>query len=146
MRSVGIGLAVLLCLLPSAAPPLKAAEAILLKVATLAPKNSPFLRAFEELDREVRVSTNGAVGFQLYPSGSAGDEINVVRKMRIGQLDAGMVTSDGLGLMLPEVNVLRAPGVIESYPQLEQVTRELLPEFDKLFDEKDFKLISWGEA
>src|ERR1700761_4116658 len=99
-------LAVALCLLPSGGPPLKAAEMTLLKVATLAPKNSPFLRSFEELDREVRVASNGAIGFQLYTSGSAGDETNVVRKMKIGQLDAGMVTSDGLGLMVPEVNVL----------------------------------------
>jgi len=141
-----LSLAISLVVLPGATPQLRAAEMKLIRVATLAPKNSPFLRAFEELDQTIRQSSGGAVGFQMYSSGVAGDEVNVVRKMRVGQLDSGMVTSDGLGLLVPEVNVLRAPGVITTYAQLETVTRELLPDFDKIFDQKGFKLISWGEA
>jgi TRAP-type C4-dicarboxylate transport system substrate-binding protein len=135
-----------LLLVPCGAAQLRAAEMTLIKVATLAPKNSPFLRSFEELDQTIRQLSGGSVGFQMYASGVAGDEVNVVRKMKVGQLDAGMVTSDGLGLMVPEVNVLRAPGVVTNYKQLEVVTRELLPDFDKIFDEKGYKLISWGEA
>jgi TRAP-type C4-dicarboxylate transport system substrate-binding protein len=147
LRSISfLALAVSLVVLPGATSRLKAVETKLIRVATLAPKNSPFLRAFDELDQSVRQATGGAVGFQMFSSGVAGDEVNVVRKMRVGQLDSGMVTSDGLGLMVPEVNVLRAPGVISSYAQLETVTRELLPEFDTIFDQKGFKLISWGEA
>lgn len=141
-----IAVAVSLSFLPGAAPPLHAAEMTLIRVATLAPKNSPFLRSFEELDQTIRQISHGAVGFQMYSSGVAGDEINVVRKMKVGQLDSGMVTSDGLALMVPEVNVLRAPGVITNYKQLETVTRELLPEFDAIFDQKGYKLVSWGEA
>ena len=136
----------MLVMLPSGAPRLAAAEMQLIKIATLAPKNSPFLRSFEELDQTIREQSSGAIGFQVYSSGVAGDEISVVRKMRIGQLDAGMVTSDGLGLLVPEVNVLRAPGAITSYTQLEAVTRELLPDFEAIFEQKGFKLISWGEA
>jgi TRAP-type C4-dicarboxylate transport system substrate-binding protein len=147
IRRISIfALAVPLLALPCATPQLRAADMTLIRVATLAPKNSPFLRAFEELDQTIRTMTHGAVGFQMFSSGVAGDEVNVVRKMRVGQLDSGMVTSDGLGLLVPEVNVLRAPGVISTYPQLEKVTRELLPDFDKIFDQKGFKLISWGEA
>jgi TRAP-type transport system periplasmic protein len=141
-----LAIAASLLLVPCGAPQLRAADMTLIKVATLAPKNSPFLRSFEELDQTIRQVSGGTFGFQMYASGVAGDEVNVVRKMKVGQLDSGMVTSDGLGLMVPEVNVLRAPGVITSYKQLETVTRELLPEFDKIFDEKGYKLISWGEA
>jgi TRAP-type C4-dicarboxylate transport system substrate-binding protein len=144
--AVVLVLGLLLAGLPSGQPRLAAAEMQLIKIATLAPKNSPFLRSFEELDQNIRQLSSGAIGFQVYSSGVAGDEISVVRKMRVGQLDAGMVTSDGLGLLVPEVNVLRAPGAITSYPQLEAVTRELLPEFEAIFEQKGFKLISWGEA
>jgi TRAP-type C4-dicarboxylate transport system substrate-binding protein len=66
--------------------------------------------------------------------------------MRTGQLDAAMITSEGLGIVLPEVNVLRAPGVVNTYQQLESVQKIMLPEFDKSFEHKGFKLISWGEA
>jgi TRAP-type C4-dicarboxylate transport system substrate-binding protein len=144
--AVVLVLGLLLVGLPSGQPRLAAAEMQLIKIATLAPKNSPFLRSFEELDQNIRQLSSGAIGFQVYSSGVAGDEISVVRKMRVGQLDAGMVTSDGLGLLVPEVNVLRAPGAITSYAQLEAVTRELLPEFEAIFEQKGFKLISWGEA
>lgn len=147
MRHVSVAIvAATLVVLPCTTPPLRAAEMTLIRVATLAPKNSPFLRSFEELDQTIRQISNGAFGFQMYSSGVAGDEINVVRKMKVGQLDSGMVTSDGLGLMVPEVNVLRAPGVITNYKQLETVTRELLPEFDAIFEQKGYKLVSWGEA
>jgi TRAP-type C4-dicarboxylate transport system substrate-binding protein len=139
-------LAVGLSLLPCASAPSRAAEMTLIKVATLAPKNSPFLRTFEEMDQSIRQLSGGAVGFQVYSSGVAGDESEVLRKMKVGQLDSGMVTSDGLGLMVPEVNVLRAPGVIRNYAQLEAVTRGVLPDFDQLFEQKGYKLISWGEA
>jgi TRAP-type transport system periplasmic protein len=144
--ALALALSLVLVGLPSGAPRLRASEMQLIRIATLAPKNSPFLRSFEELDQNIRQLSGGSTGFQVYSSGTAGDEISVVRKMRIGQLDAGMVTSDGLGLLVPEVNVLRAPGAISNYQQLEAVTRELLPEFESIFEQKGFKLISWGEA
>jgi TRAP-type transport system periplasmic protein len=141
-----LGLAVMLSVLPSESQRSHAAQMLVIRVATLAPKASPFLRAFEELDQNIRQISGGEVGFEVYSSGVAGDESDVIRKMKIGQLDAAMVTSDGLGLMVPEVNVLRAPGVISSYTQLEAVTRGVLPDFDALFEKGGYKLISWGEA
>lgn len=141
-----VGLALSLGVLPTESGDAQASEMLTIKIATLAPRNSPFLRSFEELDQKIRQLSGGEVGFQVYSSGVAGDESEVVRKMKIGQLDAAMVTSDGLGLMLPEVNVLRAPGVIKNYVQLEAVTRAVLPEFDALFEKNGYKLISWGEA
>jgi TRAP-type C4-dicarboxylate transport system substrate-binding protein len=139
-------LAVLLCVLPTETRRTHAANMLVIRVATLAPTNSPFLRAFEELDQSIRQQSGGEVGFEVYSSGVAGDEADVIRKMKVGQLDAAMVTSDGLGLMLPEVNVLRAPGVISNYAQLEAVTKGVLPEFNALFEKNGYKLISWGEA
>lgn len=123
-----------------------ATEMKIIKIATLAPRNSPFMRQFIQLDRQMREYTKGAVGFRLYASGMEGDETDVVRKMRVNQLDAAMVTSEGLGLLLPQVNVLGAPGVINTYKQLEAVQTVMLPEFDKSFEQKGFKLIAWGEA
>lgn len=124
----------------------QAADTILIKVATLAPRTSSFLRQFNQLDQKLREYTGGKVGFRLYASGVSGDETDVMRKMRIGQLDAGMVTSEGVSLVLPEVNVLGAPGVINNYAQLEAVQKIMLPEFDAAFETKGFKLIAWGEA
>lgn len=123
-----------------------AATGIEIRVATLAPRNSPFMRDFARLDKRLRQETNGAVGFTLYASGSAGDETDVLRKMRAGQLDGAMISSEGMGQILPEVNVLRAPGVVTTYKQLEAVQNVMLPEFAQSFESKGFKLLAWGEG
>jgi TRAP-type transport system periplasmic protein len=131
---------------PGAPRPVAAEEGYEIKIATIAPRNSPFMRDIERLDKRLRQESNGGVRIRLYTSGTAGDERDMLRKMRTGQLDAAMITSDGLGLVLPEVNVLRAPGVINTYKQLEAVQKVMLPEFDRSFENKGFKLIAWGEA
>jgi len=132
--------------MPGSPKPAAAGTAIEIKVATLAPRNSPFMREVERLDKKLRQETNDGVRIRLYTSGSAGDESDVIRKMRMNQLDAAMITSDGLGLVLPEVNLLRTPGVVSTYKQLEAVQNVMLPEFNKSFEAKGFRLIAWGEA
>lgn len=139
-------LAVLALGIPGSEHPAAAGNATVIKIATLAPRNSTFMREFQRLETRLRKATNNGVRFKLYASGVAGDEHDAIRKMRTGQLDAAMITSDGLGLVLPEVNVLRAPGVVTTYKQLEAVQNVMLPEFDASFEEKGFKLIAWGEA
>jgi TRAP-type C4-dicarboxylate transport system substrate-binding protein len=138
-------LACALCLIgpgPSAA----ATTTNVIKIATLAPRDSSFMRAFDKIDKRMREISGGEVQFRLYPSGTAGDEKDMLRKMRAGQLDAAMVTSDGLGVALSEVNVLRAPGVVVNYKQLQAVQEALMPEFAQSFEKKGLKLIGWGEA
>lgn len=139
-------LAVSVLFVPGSQKPVAAGTAIEIKVATLAPRNSPFMREVERLDKKLREQTNDGVRIRLYTSGSAGDESDVIRKMRMNQLDAAMITSDGLGLVLPEVNVLRTPGVVSTYKQLEAVQDVMLPEFNSAFEQKGFRLIAWGEA
>ncbi|HEX4355047.1 MAG TPA: TRAP transporter substrate-binding protein DctP, partial [Polyangiales bacterium] len=45
-----------------------------------------------------------------------------------------------------EVDVLNAPGVINSYKQLEAVEAALTPEWESAFDKGGFKLLAWGET
>lgn len=146
LRILFVSLAAAVLLIPGSQRPASAGTSVEIKVATLAPRNSPFMREFERLDQKLRKQTDDGVRIRLYASGSAGDEVDVVRKMRAGQLDAAMIASDGLGLVLPEVNVLRTPGVVTSYRQLEAVQKVMLPEFNQSFEAKGFKLVAWGEA
>jgi len=70
----------------------------------------------------------------------------VVRKMRVGQLDGALLTSTGLGALVPQVLVLQAPGLITNYPALDDVREKLGPDFVKLFDKAGYELISWGDS
>ncbi len=117
-----------------------------LRIATLAPRQSALGEAFQELRRELRERTGGQVEVKMYHGGVAGDEMTVVRKMRVGQLDGALLTSTGLGGLVPQVLVLQAPGLIGSYPELDDVREKLAPELEGLFDKAGYALISWGDS
>ena len=117
-----------------------------IRVATLAPKNTELSRGFLKIDRELKKATNGKWGIHLYANGIAGDEKDVIRKMRIGQMDASLITTTGLSQLVPEVAVLNAPGVINDYKQLERVLGAMVQQWNKTFNKAGFKLISWGES
>jgi TRAP-type C4-dicarboxylate transport system substrate-binding protein len=117
-----------------------------LRLATLAPRSSNLGAAFQRLRNDLREKSNGQVELKMYYGGVAGDEETVVRKMRVGQLDGALLTSTGLGALVPQVLVLQAPGLITSYPALDDVRKELAPELEALFDQAGYKLVSWGDS
>ncbi len=117
-----------------------------LRLATLAPRGSGIGKAFQRLRNELREETNGQVELKMYYGGVAGDEETVVRKMRVGQLDGALLTSTGLGALVPQVLVLQAPGLISSYPALDDVRKELAPQLEALFVKAGYKLVSWGDS
>ncbi|MET0387721.1 MAG: TRAP transporter substrate-binding protein DctP [Polyangiales bacterium] len=142
---VGSALGALL-LTPASSKTVAAAETQYLRIATLAPRDSDLAQNFTKLDRGLRAATHDAWGVRLYPSGVAGDEADVIRKMKVGQMDASVITSIGLSQIVREVDVLNAPGLINDYKQLEAVQAALTPEWEKSFDKAGFKLLSWGET
>lgn len=117
-----------------------------LRLATLAPRNSGLGQAFSYLKQELRKRTDGEVELKMYFGGVSGDELTVVRKMRAGQLDGALLTSHGLGALVRQVLVLQAPGLIGSYPELDEVRQALAPEFEELFRKAGYELISWGDS
>ncbi|MEM7433738.1 MAG: TRAP transporter substrate-binding protein DctP [Myxococcota bacterium] len=124
----------------------RADEVQSLRLATLAPRDSGLGQAFRYLGEELRKRTEGQVELKMYFGGVAGDELTVVRKMRAGQLDGALLTSHGLGALVRQVLVLQAPGLIGSYPELDEVRDALAPEFGELFRKAGYELITWGDS
>jgi len=117
-----------------------------LRIATLAPRDSPLGDEYQKLKVGMKERTNGQVDMKMYYGGIAGDEITVVRKMRVGQLDGALITSTGLSALVRQVLVLEAPGLIRSYPELDAVREDLAPQLEALFDQAGYKLVAWGDA
>ena len=57
-----------------------------IKFATLAPDGTTWMNSMREFSKEVENKTEGRVKFKIYAGGTQGDEKDVVRKMRLGQL------------------------------------------------------------
>lgn len=135
-------------LLPGTASVLRAdaADATVIRFASLAPPGSAFMKVMKAWNRSLKKATENRVELRFYSGGSQGDERDFIRKVRAGQVDAAGVTTTGLGMVVRPVLVLSAPGLITDYDQLERAREELGPRFNEMFEKAGFKNLAWGEA
>ena len=114
-----------------------------IKFATLAPEGSSWMKQMRSFSAEVSQQSDKAVSFKFYPGGVSGDERDVIRKMRIGQIHAAGFTGVGLGEILPEVRVLDLPFLFESDAQILHVYEKMNDYFSAKFEEKGYVLLGW---
>jgi len=117
-----------------------------IKIATLAPNGSSWMRHFNEWGSAVRDRTHGTVRLRFYPGGVAGDERDVIRKMRTGQMHGASVTSIGLAQIHRPVLVLQVPGLFRDYAALDRARDALRDEFATAFAAGGFVLVGWGDV
>lgn len=136
-------LTVLLALCLAAVP---ADARTVLKMATLVPDGSVWAQILEEMGAEWQDATDGEVSLRLYAGGVAGDEPDVVRKMRIGQLHGAVLTVAGLSHIDEGFEVFQIPMFFESYDELFHVLEEMRPELEKRLEERGYKMLNWGQG
>jgi len=117
-----------------------------IKFASLAPEGSTWMNVMEEYAEAVSKATNGEVTFKMYSGGVAGDELIVLRKIRVGQLHSAGFTGVGLGEILPEVRILDSPFLFRSFAEVDHISAQLFDYFNRKFDEKGFILLGWAEV
>jgi TRAP-type C4-dicarboxylate transport system substrate-binding protein len=117
-----------------------------IKFATIAPEGSTWLKHLRSLDKNLREKSGGQLGFRIYAGGIAGDELDVLRKIRIGQLHCAAFSGVGLSQILPMVRILDLPFLFRNYEEVDLVNRELQGFFAEEFRKKDFEFIAWAEV
>ncbi|MFP4597431.1 MAG: TRAP transporter substrate-binding protein DctP [Persicimonas sp.] len=117
-----------------------------LKLATLAPKGSSWMKAFERIERDIEKDTGGQVGVQVFAGGVMGDESAMVRKMRTGQLDGAAVTSVGLGEIDQKLLVLQLPLIFRNHKELDYVRDQMSDTFEGMLSDQGFELMTWGDV
>ncbi len=127
-------------------PTLSLAEPAVIKFATLAPEGTPWMNIMEEMNQEIQEKSSGQVTFRFYPGGVAGDERDVLRKIRINQLHGGAFSGFGLGEVLPEIRVLELPLLFRNGEEADHVATALFEHFATAFAQKHFVLIALNDA
>lgn len=117
-----------------------------IKFATLAPEGSTWMKTMETIDTELRAKTDNRLGFKFYTGGVQGDEKDVLRKIRNGQLHAGGFTGFGLGAVVPEVRVQELPFLFHNLDELDYLREQTDPYFEKLFDDAGYVLLGWTDV
>lgn len=118
---------------------------IILKVATLAPEGSAWMKAFEKVNNELKSKTEGTLKMRAYPGGVMGGDLAVLRKMRIGQIHIAGVTILGLGSISGNIQVLGAPFLFRNYEEVDYVLARITGRLEGLFKEKGYVLLGWPE-
>ena len=129
--------------LATAVPAFAAKE---IKLAIVAPEGSTWATVVREWNEELKSKTGGQVAFKVYAGGVQGDERDVLRKMKVGQLDAAGFTGLGLGIVNPEVRILELPFLFRDYAEVDRVTAKIQPKMEAGFAKKGFILLGWAEA
>lgn len=119
------------------------AQQHLLKLATLAPEGSSWVKAIRAIDAEVRQQTQGAVGFKIYPGGVQGDEDVMLRKMRVGQLHAGGFAGMGLSKIQPDILALEMPFLFEEYAEIDYVLDKTHEYYTQGFAKQGYVMLGW---
>ena len=132
----------LILMLPAA----HAEEAYVLKFATLAPQGSTWMNIITDWANKVEKESRGRLKFKLYGGGVMGDEPDVLRKIRFGQLHGGAMTGHGIGYIYSPARVLEIPFLFRSYNEVDHVRAQLMPEIREGFRRNDFELLGWMEV
>lgn len=83
--------------------------AITIKVAAIAPKGTNWANTIEKMVEEIKTETKSRVKFKVYYGGIAGDEPDVLRKIRVSQLHGAVFTGNTLGAIYSDSRVIEIP-------------------------------------
>ncbi|OFZ80832.1 MAG: hypothetical protein A2583_01600 [Bdellovibrionales bacterium RIFOXYD1_FULL_53_11] len=121
------------------------AAPVTVKFATVAPEGSMWTDVLKEINSDIKTRTGGRVEFKIYPGGIAGDEPDVLRKMRVGQYHGAGFTGVGLGEVLGKTRILELPFMFRSLQELDYVKSRITPEIEAGLKEKGFVFLGWAE-
>ena len=123
--------------------PLAAAE---IKVASIAPDGSQWMRAMRAGGDLVKERTAGRVEIKFYPGGVMGNDSQVLRRIRIGQLHGGAFTAGGLAERYPALNLYGVPLLFNSLDEVDFVRARLDPKLAAGLEAAGFVSLGFSEG
>lgn len=117
------------------------AAAQTIKIATLAPDGSAWMRELRAAAAEVKAGTAGRVEVKFYPGGVMGNDAVVLRKMRLGQLQGGVLTSSELSLVYPDAPVYSLPFLMSSWDEVDRVRAAVDPMLARGFEARGIRML-----
>ena len=122
------------------------AHAVDIKIASVAPDGSRWMQQMRAGAEEVGMRTAGRVSIKFYPGGVMGNDAQVLRKIRIGQLQGGAFTAGGLGERYGALNLYGIPLLFRSLDEIDAVRAVFDPELEAGLERAGFVTFGFIEG
>ena len=128
----------------AAAFPVAAATTI--KIATVAPDGTAWMREMRAAGDAVKKGTDGRVEIKYYPGGVMGDDATVMRKIKIGQLQGSAFTGGEATVITPDAQVYSIPFLFRDQQEIDKLRAKLDPLVKQQFENAGFELLGISGA
>ena len=99
-------------------------HATTLKIATLAPDGTSWMKMMRQAAKEIKKETEGRVKIKYFPGGVQGSDKSVLRKMRIRQLQGGAVSTGALNHISRAAQLYSMPFTFRNLDEIRAVREE----------------------
>ena len=118
-----------------------------LTLGTLAPEGTSYHKALLQMRDQWRATSGNSVNLRIYAGGKIGGDAKMVAQMRLGALDAGLLTSVGLMDIEQAVTGLQImPMMLRSLDEMDYVSEKLAPTLEKKIEAKGFLVLFWADT
>jgi len=141
-----IRLICILIMFAAAAGPAFAQRTVTIKMSSPVPEDTPWAQYFIQLSAEWKKITNGEVELIIYHNGIVGGEKDVVRNLRVNQIQAAVLSTYGLNEISPEVMTLSCPFLIRDDEELDLVLNGVKGDLEEKINSKGFYALAWARV
>ena len=123
-----------------------ATHAATLKIATLAPDGTSWMKVMRQAADDIKAETEGRVKIKFFPGGVQGSDQSVLRKMRIGQLQGGAIATGSLINIAPASQLYNLPFTFRNLEEIRTVRKEFDPFIASELEKKGYVVLGISEA
>ncbi len=124
-----------------------AADTVTIRLGTILPSGTAQYSLIQQLGETWRKDSNGKVKLTIYPDGRLGGEAEMVKKLRIKQINAGMFSAVGLAEIDPSANGLQImPMTFRTWAEVDYVREHVRPLLEERLRAKGFEVLFWADA
>jgi TRAP-type C4-dicarboxylate transport system substrate-binding protein len=118
-----------------------------IRLATLAPRGTVYHQALQVMAEKWKQAPGGGAQLTIYTDGTMGTEPEMIRRMRIGQIQAALITTIGMAEIDHSVTALQdMPMMFRDMDEVGYVREQLRPELERRLADKGFVVLGWGDT
>lgn len=125
---------------------LPAQRGLTITLGTVVPDGSAWHQTLKKMEQDWARISGGRVRLRIMAGGRLGDDVEMLRLVRIGRLQAVAVTGIGLARIDEGIDALHIPMLFKSYDELDAVRNRMAPALEKRMEAKGFVVLNWADG